>query len=74
MSLELNHIDLDHLGDLKRKGTIPIAPDGEGVPISVAIRLELAGVATINKAVEPNTVTIKRTRSAQTSFQRSSYR
>ncbi len=57
MTLELTAEEHDHLGDLRRKGLIPLGPDGLGVPCTVAIRLELAGLAEI-LAGEPQRVRI----------------
>ena len=59
MSADLSDIDREHLADLRRKGPIAIAPDGEGVPASVAIRLQLFGLAEIS-ADHPQTVTLTR--------------
>lgn len=55
----LRELDREHLSDLRRKGPIKIGPDGVGVPVSVAIRLQLAGLASIG-AGDPQTVTLTR--------------
>ena len=62
--LELRDIDRDHLGDLRRKGRIPLGPDGHGVPVSIAIRLQMAGLATISRD-HPQHVSINRGRAPQ---------
>ena len=57
--IELRELDREHLYDLRRKGPIKIGPDGVGVPVSVAIRLQLAGLASIGPG-DPQTVTVTR--------------